>query len=204
MPANPMSPLRSRGPRRGLAPLALLAAACLLATPATGAPAGAAEGFGVSSARAREAIRRHVLRTLDGRDVSPSALAGEVVVINVWASWCSPCRRELPRLDALNAELSRKGGRVVAVSIDSERRNVERFASRLSLKLPIVHDGPDGLARELDLRHVPFTIVLGRDGEIAYTTSRSDDAGLSALAARARDLVAGRPVAGRLQEGESR
>jgi len=161
-------------------------------------------GLGVPAARVPGILRQATLRTLSGETVSLGGLRGEVVVLNFWASWCSPCREELPRLDALHAELARRGGRVIAVSIDLEARNAERFVRRHKLSLPIVHDGPDGLARRLDLRHVPFTIVLDRDGNVAYTASGSDAVALDALCAAARQVLAAKPVAARGDEGGAR
>lgn len=198
-----MSHGTSRSRREPLRLAALLGAIAIGLTLAGVVPARAErlEGIGVSAARAHDALRQHPLRTRDGATVSLADLKGEVVILNFWASWCSPCRRELPRLDALHAEIAKRGGQVLAISIDNESRNVDRFAKVHALKLPIVHDGPDGLARALDVRHVPFTLVLDRNGDIAYTTSRSDDAGLNALAATARQLLAERPMAARVTEG---
>jgi thiol-disulfide isomerase/thioredoxin len=163
-----------------------------------------AAGVGAGGDRITQILRDHPLRTLDGRTVSVPALRGQVVVINFWASWCAPCRHELPRLDALNADVARNGGRVLAVSIDLEARNADRFAKKLGLKLPICHDGPDGLAKLLDLQHIPFTLVLDRSGDVVFTTSGSDDASLSALESAARQAVASRPVATRESDSEEK
>ena len=161
-------------------------------------------GIGAGGDRITQILRDHPLRTLDGRTVSVPALRGQVVVINFWASWCAPCRHELPRLDALNADVAKSGGQVLAVSIDLEARNADRFAKKLGLRLPVCHDGPDGLAKQLDLQHIPFTLVLDRTGEVVFTTSGSDEASLSALEAAARQAVAARPVATREPEGEEK
>jgi peroxiredoxin len=158
----------------------------------------------VSPERARGLLAQHSMRTLDGRPVSLASLRGEVVVVNFWASWCGPCRKELPRLDALHRELASRGGTVLAVSIDEEERNARRFAQKHHLSLPIVHDGPDGLARALDLQHVPLTLVLDRSGAVAFTTSGSDDAALVALGAATRRLIAGDPPVSTTTEGEHR
>ena len=167
--------------------VALAGAAALIATLlALGPPVTAEPAAGARAERLREALRRHPLRGLDGRTLPAAALDGEVVVVSFWATWCKPCRRELPSLDALHAELAGKGGRVVAVSIDTDPANVRRFVRTHGLRLPVYVDGPEGLARDLDLDHVPFTMVLDRSGALAHATSGAGAAGLAAIAAEAR------------------
>jgi peroxiredoxin len=75
----------------------------------------------------------------------------------------------------MHRDLRNRGGRVVAISIDSDRANAMRFIRQRKLGLPLVHDGPDGLARAMDLDRVPYTVVLDRDGRVAFTTSESGD-----------------------------
>jgi len=140
-------------------------------------------------------LPKHALRMLDGSSMTLADLRGEVVVVNFWASWCRPCRSELPALDALNKELAAKGGHVVAISIDHDLDNVRRFARTHGLSLPIAHDGPDGLARELDLKAVPFTIVLDRSGAVAYTTTGTDAAAIAHVGDLTRKLMGRAPLA---------
>jgi thiol-disulfide isomerase/thioredoxin len=169
-----------------------------LALTPVAAPAAAVDriaGIGIPAAQVAGVLERHALHPLKGGTLSLADLRGQVVVLDLWATWCPPCRHELPRLDALHAELAGKGGRVLAVSIDEDRQNVDLFARRYGLKLPIVLDGPNGLARELDLHDVPLTLVLDRDGRVALATSRADAAGLQAVADAARQLIVSRPVA---------
>jgi thiol-disulfide isomerase/thioredoxin len=131
-----------------------------------------------------------VFHGADGRTVSLDQFKGEVVVLSFWASWCKPCQKELPSLDALQSELAPKGGRVMAVSIDSDARSAERFAKIHSIRMPVYPDGPDGLARELDLPHIPYTIVLDRTGEVVYTSGGGAVGSLNELTAVARKLAA--------------
>ena len=154
-----------------------------LAAPAS---AGSIAGLGVSTAEAERALHEYALHTLDGKTVTLGSLQGEFVVVNFWASWCAPCRRELPRLSNLQTELSASGSRVVAVSIDQDIENVRRFCHAQGVTVTVAHDGPNGLARALDLKRVPLTLVLDRAGHIIYTTSRSDAQGLAAVAAKVR------------------
>jgi thiol-disulfide isomerase/thioredoxin len=177
------------GARVGLA--AMLAAVLALASPAGGATS---EVLGSGNEAAARALGDHAMRTLDGTAFHLASLRGQVVVVNFWASWCAPCRKELPRLDALNAELAKSGGRVVAVSIDADAGNARRFVTAHDLTMPVAQDGPDGLARILDLRHVPCTIVLDRDGSIACAVGGGDEAALDQVTHMARRLSGRAPV----------
>ena len=156
--------------------------------------AGGIEGMGASAETLRGVLARHSLRTIDGRTLTVASLRGQVVVLNFWATWCPPCRKELPGLSALHKEIAGAGGQVIAISIDQDVRNVERFAKTRGLAMPIAQDGPEGLARELDLGHIPYTLVLDRQGIVAATASGGDAAALEHIAATARRLLSQTPA----------
>jgi len=140
----------------------------------------------------RQVLESRALATVDGKALAWPSLRGEVVVVTFWASWCKPCRREMPALDALHREMAGRGGRVVAVSIDEDPANVRRFARSLGLGLPIYRDGPDGLARTLDLEAIPTTFVLDRAGAVALRTTGAGKADLEKVTAVTRRLLATR------------
>ena len=146
---------------------ASLLAACL-AVPAAARPADP------SAERIASALEARPLHRLGGGTLPWSSLRGEVVVLHFWASWCGPCRKELPQIQALHLDLARTGGRVVAVSIDQDRRNAADFAARHAPNLPVYHDPPDGLARTLDLPALPYTVVLDRDGKVMWAGGGAD------------------------------
>ncbi len=174
---------------------ALMGAASLgaLATTPVASLAKNSPAHTVPAPRIQEALRTHSLRTLDGKAFSLRSSEGQVVILNFWASWCSPCRKELPQLDALHASLSKQGVRVVAVSIDAEVANARRFRDKFGLTLPIAHDGPNGLARTLDLPSIPYTVVLDQQGRVAWSTHDSDAKALATLEATTRRLLVHAP-----------
>jgi thiol-disulfide isomerase/thioredoxin len=148
----------------------------------------------------QRALGQHQFKTIDGESLTLASLQGQVVVLNFWASWCAPCRKELPALDALQASIAGQGGRVVAISIDNDLQNVTRFRKAHALKLPIVHDGPEGLARELDLQYIPFTLVLNREGAVALISTGTDDRAVAQISAVTRQLLAKSPYVARTPE----
>lgn len=149
----------------------------------------------LSASRLQEGLRGHSFKSLDGKPLALRTAEAQVVILNFWASWCAPCRKELPQLDALNATLAKQGARIIAVSIDAEAANARRFQEKHALSLPIAFDGPDGLVRRLDLPSIPFTLVIDRDGRVAYSTQQSDARALAALESTTRRLLQQGPTA---------
>ena len=102
---------------------------------------------------------------------------GEVVVLNIWATWCGPCRVEMPSIEALHRTLGPKGLKIVAVSIDDagSEAAIREFATEYGLTFEILHD-PSGKIRALyQTTGVPETFVIGRDGVIRRKVIAADD-----------------------------
>lgn len=167
-------------------------------------PATTGAAPALTAARVAAAVAEHSVRSFDGGTLPLASLRGQVVVLNFWASWCGPCRKELPRLAALDAELAKRGGRVVAVSIDADARNAADFARRHAPGLIVYQDGPDGLVRTLDVPALPYTIVIDRDGSVAWSGGGADGATLATIETNARRLAAARAMATESTEGTPR
>ena len=92
---------------------------------------------------------------------------GKVVLLNVWATWCEPCRVEMPSLERLYRRLGGSDFRVVAVSIDEDGDSVVRsFARNLGLTFDILHDPTAAIRRDYQATGVPESWVINRDGVI--------------------------------------
>jgi thiol-disulfide isomerase/thioredoxin len=103
----------------------------------------------------------------DGNQVSLADFEGEVVVLNLWATWCAPCRTEMPSLDRLQARFGGNGLEVVALSLDrGDVAKVRDFFEELGIAhLAIYHDPQGRAGRALGAPGLPTTIVIDRSGQ---------------------------------------
>lgn len=102
---------------------------------------------------------------------------GDVVVLNIWATWCPPCRAEMPSLERLHREFARRGLRIVAVSIDEPGTTgvIRDFAKEHGLTFEILHDETKKIQRAFRTTGVPETFVIARDGVIRKKLIGADD-----------------------------
>jgi len=106
---------------------------------------------------------------LEGEEVSSADLEGEVVLLTVWATWCGPCRLEMPSIQAAYDRFGDDGLKIVAVSIDADpnyRVKVEEFRQEFGLTFPMLLDPANEITRTLNTIGVPENFVLDRRGRI--------------------------------------
>jgi peroxiredoxin len=115
-----------------------------------------------------ERVPQFAAPTLEGEQLGLRELRGEVVLLNVWATWCYPCRREMPGLEALHRELSDAGLRVVAVSVDAAGAagDIREFLDELGLTMLVLHDSRAEVSRAFSTIGVPETFLIGSDGTL--------------------------------------
>ena len=109
------------------------------------------------------------LPTLQGKSISLKSLRGKVVFLNFWATWCLPCRHEMPAMERLYGRLKEKGFEILAVSIDARGEEVVApFVKKLGLTYPILMDRDMDALRAFGVRGMPTTFLIDREGRIAH------------------------------------
>jgi thiol-disulfide isomerase/thioredoxin len=139
--------------------LARLLGAVLLALPAFAALAAVTPSNGAPD---------FTLPTLGGPNVRLQEQRGQVVMINFWASWCGPCRDEMPQLARLYEKYRASGFTVLAVNIDEDPRKAAGLAQQLGMRFPVLLDSGKQVSRLYDLSAMPSTVLVDRDGRVRY------------------------------------
>jgi len=108
------------------------------------------------------------LPSLDGPNLRLQEQRGQVVMINFWATWCGPCREEMPHLARLYDKYSPSGFTLFAVNIDEEPQKAARLAKQLGMRFPVLLDTEKKVSRLYDLSAMPMTVLIDRDGRVRY------------------------------------
>lgn len=136
----------------------------------------------------------YAAEALSGDSVSLEQLRGKVVLLNVWATWCDPCREEIPALQELHEAHADEGLRVVGVSVDAEgeQESVRSFAKEFGMTYDVWLDPDQRVSDIFRLRGVPSTFLIGPEGELLWKhlgPVRTDDPALQSALRQA--LAAG-------------
>jgi thiol-disulfide isomerase/thioredoxin len=114
-----------------------------------------------------------ILRDLKGKQVYvDSLLATGPVVLNFWATWCRPCRLEMPHLQRIHKELESKQVHFAAISLDHKRSKsrVEQYIEKEGVTLPVYSDAEGILGKRFKVLAIPTTVVIDQDGDVHYRT----------------------------------
>jgi peroxiredoxin len=103
-----------------------------------------------------------------GAPVSLSEYRGKIVVMNLWASWCPPCRAEMPDLQRLSDAYANRGVAIVGVNEGESAQRAQAFASSLGIRFPIWLDDRQQYGRVYGALGLPTTVIVGRDGRVVH------------------------------------
>jgi thiol-disulfide isomerase/thioredoxin len=101
-----------------------------------------------------------------GADQKLSALKGKVVFLNFWATWCGPCRTEMPSMETLYNRYKDRGLEILAVNCQEQQRDVAAFMKNNGLSFPAALDRSGEVSMRYGVRAIPATYIIGRDGKI--------------------------------------
>jgi peroxiredoxin len=130
------------------------------------------------------------LATADGKKVALAGLKGKVVLLNFWATWCPPCREEMPSMERLHQEFREQGLAVLAVNIQESPKQVARFMRDFRLTFPAVLDGDATVSGLYGVRGLPSTYLVDRTGRVVGQAVGARDWAGAPAKALVRSLLA--------------
>lgn len=108
------------------------------------------------------------LKTLAGPNLRLQEQRGKVVLVNFWATWCGPCRKEIPHLNRIADKYKSSGLVLLGVNVDDDVRNAAEVANKLKVSFPVLLDTDKSVSKLYDLNSMPSTLVIDRSGRVRY------------------------------------
>jgi peroxiredoxin len=140
----------------------------LFSTATAGTGADPMQALGLQAPGEAVAAPEFSLSDLAGKKVQLKAFRGRLVFLNFFATWCGPCREEMPGMERLFRTHQEKGFVVVAVNMEESAKTVRPFVEQLKLSFPIALDADGTVARDYGVRALPVSFLVGRDGKIVW------------------------------------
>ena len=108
------------------------------------------------------------LKSSTGENLRLSEYRGDVVMINFWATWCGPCRQEMPLLEELYARYERVGFKLLGVNIDDDVHKAMQMIDELGVSFPILFDSRKEVSKLYNIETMPVTVLVDREGRVRY------------------------------------
>ena len=108
------------------------------------------------------------LKSATGENLRLSEYRGDVVMINFWATWCGPCRQEMPLLNELFNRYQRVGFNLLGVNIDDDSRRAMQMVEDLGVNFPVLFDETKEVSKLYQVEAMPVTVIVDREGTVRY------------------------------------
>ena len=108
------------------------------------------------------------LKSSTGENMRLSEYRGDVVMVNFWATWCGPCRQEMPLLDDLHSRYERVGFNLLGVNIDDDSSRAMDMIRELGVSFPVLFDARKEVSRLYEVDAMPVTVIIDREGTVRY------------------------------------
>ena len=123
---------------------------------------------GAQAAEVSGPAKDFTLKARSGKNIKLSELRGQVVMINFWASWCGPCRQEMPLLDDLYKQYKDYGFTLLGINVDENHDAAEKLLSQVPVTFTILFDPTSSVTELYNVDAMPSTILVDRDGNMRY------------------------------------
>lgn len=127
--------------------------------------------FGATALQAKEMNEPapdFTLKSRSGENLRLEDFRGQVVMLNFWASWCGPCRQEMPLMDDIYEQYKDLGFTVLAVNVDENREEAHRFLDKVPVSYPILYDPESQVSEQYDVQAMPTTVMIDRNGNARF------------------------------------
>ncbi|MFV2059044.1 MAG: peroxiredoxin family protein [Gammaproteobacteria bacterium] len=122
-----------------------------------------------SAVKIRQVAPDFTLASNKGNNIRLKDLRGKVVMINFWATWCAPCRKELPLLNDLYNKYKSKGFVLLGVNIDENSKLAKKMISELKINFPVLFDSTQKTSEAYDLQAMPSTFIVDKSGVVRFS-----------------------------------
>ncbi len=109
------------------------------------------------------------LKSNQGGNIRLEELKGEVVMLNFWASWCGPCRQEMPLMNEIFAKYEGLGFTILAVNVDEDQSDADRFLKAVPVDFPVVYDASSEVSELYSVDAMPTTVMIDRNGNKRFS-----------------------------------
>ncbi|HNP29198.1 MAG: TlpA family protein disulfide reductase [Nitrospira sp.] len=147
-----------------MTPLSLLASGVLGIIVAVGNPSSTP--MILTRVDINQSLPTFQLRTLQGMPMHSDELAGRVLILNFWATWCGPCKEEMPSLERLRQKFPKDQLTILAVTTDIRPKEIEAFWQQLDLHFDVLLDNQEELSQALMVRNLPTTVIVNPHGQL--------------------------------------
>jgi peroxiredoxin len=124
--------------------------------------------FAATAAEPGKPAPDFTLKSLGGKNLKLSEMAGSVVLINFWASWCGPCREEMPLLNSLHNKYEPLGFTVLGVNVEQDVKGAKGFLENFPVDFPVLLDSDNRVSEQYKVIAMPTTVVVDRDGNMRF------------------------------------
>ena len=108
------------------------------------------------------------LKNRAGGEMSLGSLKGKVVLINFWATWCGPCRKEMPLLEQIQKKYAPLGFTMLGVNVEEDTRLMDTFLKDVPVTFPVLLDPANGVSKLYDVSAMPSTVIVDRKGNVRF------------------------------------